>query len=44
MVPTSVGIKPNKIIRIDDKDWRTLFDDNTTNKGISYIFRAIFCA
>jgi len=37
MVPTSVGIKPNKIITIDDKDWRTLFDDNTTNKGISYI-------
>lgn len=37
MVPASVGIKPNKIITIDDKDWRTLFDDNTTNKGISYI-------
>lgn len=37
MVPTSVGIKPNKIITIDDKDWRTLLDDNTTNKGISYI-------
>jgi hypothetical protein len=37
MVPTSVGIKPNKIITIDDKDWRTIFDDNTTNKGISYI-------
>lgn len=37
MVPASVGIKPNKIITIDDKNWRTLFDDNTTNKGISYI-------
>lgn len=37
MVPTTVGIKNNKILNIDGKYWRTLFDDNTTNKGISYI-------
>jgi hypothetical protein len=37
MLPSLVGIKQNKIIKIDGKDWRTIFEESTTNKGISYV-------
>lgn len=37
VIPSALGPKINKILKIKEKGWRTTFIDNISNDGISYV-------